>query len=73
MVNHTFAGFVEHATKRYYQLRQLDDSWRFGQVLFNELLSTRPDIAEKIRATEMDPFYNNGKMDMFLNFVADRW
>lgn len=73
MVDHTFAGFVETATKRYYQLRNEDDTWRFGQVLFNELTMVRPDISEQIRGTQMDPFYKDEKMDLFLNFVADRW
>lgn len=31
--------------------------WRYGQVLFNVLHDGWPDIANSIRATELDPFH----------------
>lgn len=39
-----------------------DKSLRFPQYLFNELHSVRPDISEKIVATEND-FYYDDKLD----------
>lgn len=36
---------------------QLHKNWRWGQTLFNTLVTHRPDISEVIRATPNDPFY----------------
>lgn len=32
-------------------------SQRYGQFYFNMLYKVRPDVADKIRATPLDPFY----------------
>jgi len=32
-------------------------NWRYGQTLFNTLFETKPDLAEKIIGTEIDPFH----------------
>ena len=44
------------------------EKWRYGQALFNLLLSVRPELAESVRSTDMDPFYLGGPADDF-----DRW
>lgn len=44
------------------------DDQRFGQWAFNLLFQLRPDIANEIRGTDADPFYDNGKIQDF--FVA---
>lgn len=51
-------------------------SWRWGQTLFNTLLMIRPDLAEKVRATDSDPFYaSNSPTDVklfnFAHFMKD--
>jgi hypothetical protein len=46
---------------------------REGQWAFNSLLDIRPDIAEKARATEVDPFYNDTILYDFLYFVDLNW
>jgi len=36
--------------------------YRAGQALFNAIHLVRPDLANKIRATGLDPFYNNDRI-----------
>ena len=31
--------------------------WRYGQALFNALTKIRPQLAEKVRGSRIDPFY----------------
>jgi len=38
---------------------------RKGQCYFNELYEVEPEIAEIIRGTENDPFYDDKKIDNF--------
>lgn len=52
--------------------------WRYGQSLFNTLLGIRPDLAEQIRGTEIDPFHARGGTDdprlyKFGEFVNREW
>ncbi len=46
---------------------------RPGQVYFNVLVAHRPDLAERLRGTALDPFYARGRISSFLNEVATRW
>lgn len=54
-------------------------NWRVGQTAFNILAQMRPDLAERIRATDADPFYSdhlpNGhdKIAVFLAHVRENW
>ena len=50
---------------------QVADVWaksqgraRYGQVFFNELYRVRPDLADRIRGTALDPFYKNLPTDI---------
>lgn len=63
-----FLGRVEKIQKYY--------KWRYGQALFNALLDVRPDLAEEIRGTPLDPFNKKAKKDVpdeLLVMLADRW
>lgn len=42
---------------------------RAGQALFNALLLVRPDLAEEIRGTDLDPFYDNKKIKKCLEWL----
>jgi len=44
-------------------LSKKNNSWRRGQCFFNALLIMFPEVAEFIRGTEYDPFYNNDIID----------
>ncbi len=50
--------------------------WRYGQTLFNYLLQHRPELAEKIRSTEFDPFYKTtsdlGPFAIWLDYNWDK-
>lgn len=47
--------------------------WRRGQAYFNTLVEVRPDIAEKVRGTVVDCFYQDRLIPGFLNVVAGLW
>lgn len=48
---------------------------RWGQACFNVLWEYRPDLAEQIRGTDLDPFYKGeGNLDFwpaFYNFLTE--
>ena len=46
--------------------------WRIGQTYFNVLLDFYPNIAEEVRGTEFDPFYQDGQIEKFLAFVCEK-
>ena len=50
---------------------------RYGQGMFNHLCEVKPDLAEKVRGTNMDPFYCSSpmeaKFDRFINFIEANW
>lgn len=41
------------------------DCIRHGQHIFNSLYNLEPEIANKIRGTRFDPFYNDEKIPLF--------
>jgi hypothetical protein len=47
---------------------------RDGQIAFNALHDIAPDVAEKIRGTDADPFHDDERLDAFWTAVeaADR-
>jgi hypothetical protein len=50
--------------------------WRYGQALFNLLCRVRPRLAEKVRATPLDPFYVERQYDVpaeFFELLASEW
>lgn len=51
----------------YHKTRVLinDHGQREGQAAFNALFLVRPDIANKIRGTEYDPYYEDERLDSF--------
>lgn len=47
---------------------------RRGQAMFNHLLKVRPELAEAVRATDMDPFYESpAAVKKFIEFIETRW
>jgi len=46
---------------------------REGQVLFNVLCALRPDLAEQIRATNLDPFYDDTRMPDTFTWIVQNW
>lgn len=48
-------------------------SYRAGQHAFNVLADRRPDLAERIRGSEDDPFYLDERLPRFYAAVALAW
>lgn len=47
---------------------------RLGQVYFNTLDDVRSDLADRVRGIQyLDPFYQNGNIPAFLDFVGRNW
>jgi hypothetical protein len=44
---------------------------RPGQKAFNELYAQDPAIADQIRCTDADPFYDDRRLDAFRKRVAE--
>ncbi len=44
--------------------------WREGQTWFNVLYEQHPEIADDIRGTILDPFYNDENLPRFFNFLT---
>lgn len=64
-----YTDFVIAGYKRF----NAESDWRLGQSFFNVLREVRPDLAERVRGTKVDPFYVDDKVTDFLNFVGSRW
>lgn len=47
------------------------NDWRLGQTLFNCLYDLFPDVADRIRGTNKDPFYNNDLIKEFLEEILE--
>lgn len=54
-------------------------NWRVGQTAYNVLCTMRPELAEQIRGTGIDPFYADrlphahDKIATFLAHVREQW
>lgn len=46
---------------------------RFGQAVFNYLHHVRPDVADKLRASELDPFHSNSVPQPVWTFIHENW
>lgn len=46
---------------------------RKGQIAFNLLQDYRPELADKIRATILDPFHQETLTQQFHDFLATNW
>lgn len=65
-----FVKYLRQVTDTY------DDSYpnlRWGQAYFNVLCSHDPELADKIRSTQLDPFYSDKQIPDFLNYIATHW
>ena len=65
----TFEQFVVEAEG---QARNMP-CYRRGQAYFNLLVHVRPDLAEQVRGSLCDPFYQDKKIGAFMEFIGARW
>lgn len=45
---------------------------RAGQQAFNALYCWKPDLADSIRGTDLDPFYNDARLPAFYRHVQEQ-
>jgi hypothetical protein len=48
-----------------------DTFLRKGQMYFNELYNMNPQLADSIRSSSCDPFYDDSRIDKFLNKISE--
>ncbi len=46
--------------------------WRKGQIYFNALNVSHPELAEEIRGSKFDPFYKDEIILDFIEFLKER-
>lgn len=46
--------------------------WRRGQTYFNVLYDLDPDLANEVRGTEFDPFYNDSICPDFARWLYEK-
>jgi hypothetical protein len=46
---------------------------RRGQAYYNCLASVRMDLTNNIMGTKLDPFYDNNRLNDFLEYVKKNW
>lgn len=65
----TYYEFLEFSWRYYVQNRYQ----RKGQALFNALVKVHPGLAEKVRMTPLDPFYQDDRIPDFLTMIKGAW
>ena len=70
MATMTYADFIIASTQHYGENRR---DLRFGQAVFNVLATVRPDIAEELRGSKLDPFYKESVSDEVWSFIKSKW
>jgi hypothetical protein len=66
----TYPQFIIKVTEHYGNNRR---ALRFGQAVFNVLDSMRPDIANELRGSSIDPFYKDSVPREVWEFIKERW
>jgi hypothetical protein len=52
---------------------RMKNNERYGQALFNELHARRPDLANELRSTDADPFYDVPDNDHVVSVTVARF
>ena len=55
-----------------YAVRVTDQGQREGQAAFNAVYELWPNVADSLRGTSYDPFYDDSRKDAFLDIVLER-
>lgn len=74
MTTMTYSEFDELVAREFNKCEQEQPGeWRIGQVYFNTLLKVRPDIAEEMRGSLVDPFFKHRVTEVVKMFVWEKW
>lgn len=52
------------------EMRSKHHDWRGGQAIFNALYELHSKVANIIRGTKIDPFYDNNKISDCIKFIT---
>lgn len=66
MTSNKMAEYLYHTATEI----QRHPEWRVGQAYFNILHRLHPEVADAVRGTSKDPFYNDTRIPAFLDEVA---
>jgi hypothetical protein len=55
----------------WFEAIDLHPSWRRGQALFNVLHDYNPALAEQLRVSDANPFYDDANLTSALSFISD--
>ena len=66
-------GDIQMFWLQFESLRRQNNGWRLGQAMFNHLYSKRPDLADRIRDTELDPFYDDSLCPATEKWIWENW
>lgn len=69
----TYDDFLNTVHREYREWQKVDSTYRYGQCMFNMLHALRPDLAEKIRTTPLDPFYKEYVSQDTWEYLQERW
>jgi hypothetical protein len=67
----TFAAWIKIAMQRHSFSARANQ--RTGQSLFNSLYEFRPDLADAIRNSHIDPFYKDENLNNFFRWIVEHW
>ncbi|AEC53172.1 hypothetical protein SCRM01_226 [Synechococcus phage S-CRM01] len=66
----TFQHYLDSAN-RYYVQNSKD--LRYGQAMMNFLCLVCPELDAKITGTDVDPFYDDNRVPVFLEYLGNHW
>lgn len=71
----SYEEFIMKVSDIHGQIRENDPYVRYGQSLFNTLSHHRPEIAEQLRGTPLDPFHKTGEQISLetYEFIKNLW
>jgi hypothetical protein len=69
----SFNDFLADASIKFEKWHKQDPTMKYGQVYFHLLSSSRPDIAESLRGTMLDPFHKDEVKGETHKFVESKW
>lgn len=67
----TYEEYLAKVSATYQEYRKKGIRW--GQHLFNVLAAERKDLADRIWAGDLDPFYDDRRVPAFLFWVTEHW
>jgi len=64
---------ITELIKKANQLMKMFPTFRYGQALFGVLEDMDKEMADEIRGTGLDPFYDDKNVPAFLGYVCNTW